>query len=148
MEESECKRFKSELAHCPDNTRDEQPYPRLIEGREEELTVLFNTVGSLADPSLPNGQTDEKSTTPSHSGAVYEQRFITSSFKHPSILRSVSDKLPRSSHRRTHRRTSSTISTGSLGCYASFDETAEGFDNDIPDKVPSCSLEGLNRGDL
>lgn len=152
MEESECKRFKADLEHCPDNNDhnnttndDQQPYPRLGEGHEQELTTLFEIGGSLVDsatcPSpLPVVVTGNV--------VVCEQRFVLSTFKHPSILRSVSDKLPHnSSHRKTHRRTNSSQSISSLGCHSSFDETAEGcFDNDIPEKTSSVP-EHLNQSE-
>ena len=152
MEESECKRFKSNtsettsaLSHSPDTS---SSYPRLDEGHEEELTQLFQSTVTVPVSTSPSSFQSPSDLFPGFVGDVVDssapsssaERFITSSFKHPSILRSVSDKLPHSnSHRKIiHRRTSSTQSGASTGCQSSIDESGEchGHEDDVTGKIP------------
>ncbi|XP_055327654.1 phosphatidylinositol 4-kinase beta-like isoform X2 [Paramacrobiotus metropolitanus] len=129
MEESDCKRFKAD-ARCQDN--DAAAYPQLGDGREQELSNLFQNVGSLAD----------------RNGTVVEERLITSSFKHPTILRSVSDRLPLP-HRKTHRRTSSTQSVSSLTGHSGLDDIVDSFEGDIPVTMVHNDImsQEINRSD-
>ncbi|OQV25091.1 Phosphatidylinositol [Hypsibius exemplaris] len=138
MEESECKRFKANtepanfhgagVGECSSSTN-QAPYPRLGEGHEQELTTLFDNVASVSD--------DNTQFTSTSVAALPLQRVITSSFKHPSMLRTISDKLPQNGNRKpTHRRTNSSQSVNSIGWHSSFDESAE-FDADMPDKAVS-----------
>jgi hypothetical protein len=158
MEESECKRFKANIEECP--SEDPAPYPQLGEGREQELTKLFDNVASVAD-APPTA-----SCLPPTTSCLPLQRVITSSFKHPSMLRAISDKLPSTSSQRkpAHRRTNSSQSVNSTGWQSSFDENAErGMEEDMPEKSASVpnnldlthsddsdalsSLEGLRDAD-
>ncbi|GAV04312.1 hypothetical protein RvY_14613 [Ramazzottius varieornatus] len=130
MEESDCKRFKSSSEFFPS------------ESVEHDVSDLCGSVASFAvsdtssSPSI--SETTHVNPADGSSGAATSIINVTSAFKHPSILRSLSDKLPHN-YRRTHRRTGSSQSTSSLNWLSQVDESHELTESDVhPDKTLSA----------